>query len=92
MTSAVEPHPSLIFSIKHVALDFWRWVGFNPSLTKGVHKQIVEVECAREYEGRDPNSSSCLAKPPCISSHLIPFTFPIPFDEPRGLGVDLLSL
>jgi hypothetical protein len=32
-------------------LDFWRYVAFNPSLTQGKHQQIIEVECAREYEG-----------------------------------------
>jgi hypothetical protein len=52
ITNQIEPHPNLIFSIKHTALDFWRFVQWNPCLTQGKHKQIVEVECQREYEGK----------------------------------------
>eukprot|EP00039_Didymoeca_costata_P021575 m.344894 g.344894 ORF g.344894 m.344894 type:complete len:615 (-) comp25378_c0_seq1:11-1855(-) len=52
VTNAVAPHANLIFSVKHVALDFWRWVGWNPCLAQGQHNQIVEVECQREYEGK----------------------------------------
>ncbi|MDE3070381.1 MAG: hypothetical protein KGJ43_06600 [Acidobacteriota bacterium] len=48
----VEPHPLLAFSIKHTAGDFWRTVAFNPTLGLGRHKQVVEVECQREYEGK----------------------------------------
>jgi hypothetical protein len=52
VTSRISTHPNLIFSIKHTALDFWRFVGNNPTLTAGGHKQLIEVECAREYEGK----------------------------------------
>ncbi len=52
LTNQVEPHEQLLFSIKHTALDFWRWVDFNPCLTVGKHEQIVEVQCQREYEGK----------------------------------------
>ena len=52
VTDQVEPHPLLIFSIKHTALDFWRRVKVNECLTRGRHAQIVEVQCAREYEGK----------------------------------------
>lgn len=48
----LNPHPNLIFSIKHTALDFWRRVKFNPCITKGQHQQIIEVQCQREYEGK----------------------------------------
>lgn len=48
----VEPHEKLLFSIKHTALDFWRRVKFNPCITLGKHRQIIEVQCQREYEGK----------------------------------------
>lgn len=52
VTAPIAPHPKLVFSIKHVALDFWRFVGWNPSITTGHHQQLIEAECAREYEGK----------------------------------------
>lgn len=52
VTDQIEPHEKLIFSIKHTALDFWRNVRFNPCLTIGKHRQVVEVQCQREYEGK----------------------------------------
>lgn len=52
VTERIEPCEKLIFSIKHTALDFWRRVKFNPCLGKGRHRQIVEVQCQREYEGK----------------------------------------
>ena len=52
VTNQIEPHEKLIFSIKHTALDFWRNVRFNPCLTEGKHRQVVEVQCQREYEGK----------------------------------------
>ena len=52
VTNQIEPHPNLIFSIKHTKGDYHRTYDFNPTLTIGKHKQIVEVECQREYEGK----------------------------------------
>ncbi len=52
ITDRVDTHPNLIFSIKHTALDFWRRVKFNECLCQGKHRQIVEVQCQREYEGK----------------------------------------
>ena len=52
ITDKIEPCEKLIFSIKHTALDFWRNVKFNPCLGKGKHRQVVEVQCQREYEGK----------------------------------------
>ena len=43
VTNAVEPHPRLVFSIKHTALDFWRRVALNPTLGIGQHRQVVEA-------------------------------------------------
>ena len=52
VTDRITPHEKLIFSIKHTALDFWRHVKFNECLTRGKHRQIIEVQCQREYEGK----------------------------------------
>jgi hypothetical protein len=52
VTDAVEPHPDLIFSIKHQAGDFLRMTPFNPTLGIGKHRQIVEVQCQREAYGK----------------------------------------
>jgi hypothetical protein len=48
----VEPHPNLFFGIKHCVNDFHRTHRFSPPLGRGRHAQIVEVQCAREYEGK----------------------------------------
>ena len=52
VTERIETHEKLVFSIKHTALDFWRHVKFNECLTLGKHRQIIEVQCQREYEGK----------------------------------------
>lgn len=52
VTDQIAPHPKLMFSIKHTALDFWRHVKFNEAIGKGNHQQIVEVQCQREYEAK----------------------------------------
>ena len=52
ITDQVKPHPNLIFSIKHTKGDFLRTFPFNPTLGKGKHKQLVEVQSQREYEGK----------------------------------------
>lgn len=52
VTNAIEPHENLVFSIKHIAGDFHRRIVFNPTLNIGKHRQIVEVQCQREYEGK----------------------------------------
>jgi len=53
VTDAIEPHPNLIFSIKHQAGDFFRLMPFNPTLGIGKHRQIVEVQCQREFYGKE---------------------------------------
>lgn len=40
------------FCIKHTTGDFHRCMVFNQSLNCGKHNQIVEVQAAREYEGK----------------------------------------
>ncbi len=52
VTDRVEPHEKLVFSIKHTALDFWRRVEFNRCIGIGKHRQIIEIQCQREYEGK----------------------------------------
>jgi hypothetical protein len=52
VTGVIEPHPNLIFSIKHQAGDFLRMTPFNPTLGIGRHRQIVEVQCQREAYGK----------------------------------------
>lgn len=48
----IEPHPNLIFCVKHTAGDFWRTIPFNPTIGIGEHPQVVEIECQREYEAK----------------------------------------
>ena len=42
-TNAVEPHPLLFFSIKHVNSDFNRGFPFNTTIGIGDHQQIIEL-------------------------------------------------
>lgn len=52
VTDAVEPHANLVFSVKHTKGDYHRTYDFNPTIGLGHHRQIVEVQCQREYEGK----------------------------------------
>ncbi|WP_448702625.1 hypothetical protein ACFGVR_09760 [Mucilaginibacter sp. AW1-3] len=52
VTDRIEPHPNLVFSVKHTKGDYQRTMDFNPTLGIGKHLQIVEVQCQREYEGK----------------------------------------
>ena len=52
VANAIEPHPNLIFSIKHNQGDFLRMSPFNPCLGLGKHRQIVEVQAQREAYGK----------------------------------------
>lgn len=52
VTNQVQPHEHLYFGIKHVEGDYHRTIPFNSVLGVGAHKQIVEVQCQREYEGK----------------------------------------
>jgi hypothetical protein len=45
LTDPIEPHPNLLFGIKHSGDDFLRKVPFNATLGVGRHRQIVEVSC-----------------------------------------------
>jgi len=52
VSDAVEPDPNLIFSVKHCEGDFHRGNPFSKIIGAGRHPQIIEVQCAREYEGK----------------------------------------
>jgi len=52
ITNTVEPHKNLVISIKHCEDDFHRGDAFSKVLGIGRHPQLVEVQCAREYEGK----------------------------------------
>ncbi|HEX5790052.1 MAG TPA: hypothetical protein VFY13_02815 [Luteolibacter sp.] len=52
VSAAVEPHPNLVISVKHCEGDFHRGNLFSRVLGEGRHRQVVEVQCAREYEGK----------------------------------------
>ena len=52
VTDAIEPHPNLLFSIKHQKGDFHQLTVFNPTLMIGRHRQIIEVQCQREAYGK----------------------------------------
>ena len=52
VTDAVPTHPNLLFSVKHQAGDFHRMTPFNPTIGIGRHRQIVEVQAQREFEGK----------------------------------------
>lgn len=50
--AGVHERRGLIFSIKFTQTDFWEYNDFNPMVGRGGVPQIVEFECAREYEGK----------------------------------------
>ncbi len=52
ITDKIAPHKNLFFSIKHTSGDFFRTYGFNETIGIGNHKQIVEFQSQREYEGK----------------------------------------
>ncbi|MBN2063536.1 MAG: hypothetical protein JW745_01955 [Sedimentisphaerales bacterium] len=52
VSAAIEPHKNLYISVKHCEGDFQRGNRFSKVLGTGRHKQIVEVQCQREYDGK----------------------------------------
>lgn len=52
VSDGIEPHDKLIISVKHCEGDFHRANPFSKVIGQGRHRQIVEVQCAREYEGK----------------------------------------
>jgi hypothetical protein len=52
VSEAIEPHKNLVISVKQCEGDFHRANAFSKVIGQGRHKQIIEVQCAREYEGK----------------------------------------
>lgn len=52
VSDMIEPHPLFYFCIKHTQGDFHRNYLFNQCLNTGKHQQVVEIQCAREYDGK----------------------------------------
>lgn len=52
VSDAIEPHQNLIISVKHCEGDFHRANAFSKVIGQGRHPQIIEVQSAREYEGK----------------------------------------
>jgi hypothetical protein len=52
ISDTVEPHPNLTIAVKHCEGDFHRGNPFSKVIGQGRHKQVIEVQCAREYEGK----------------------------------------
>ncbi len=52
VSDAVEPHPNLVLGVKHCEGDFHRGNAFSKVIGTGRHPQLIEVQCAREYEGK----------------------------------------
>lgn len=50
--AGVNERDGLIFSVKFTQTDYWRYNDFNPNIGRGGVDQIVEFQCAREYEGK----------------------------------------
>jgi len=50
--AGVKNRKGLLFSVKHVQTDFWRYNDFNPTIGRGGVEQLIEFQCAREYEGK----------------------------------------
>ncbi len=48
----VEPHKNLVIAVKHCEGDFHRSNPFSKVIGQGRHPQIIEIQCAREYEGK----------------------------------------
>ncbi|MFI3258945.1 MAG: hypothetical protein R3Y16_02485 [Rikenellaceae bacterium] len=52
VTSQIEPHKNLCFSIKYSEGDFHRLTRFNPTIGVGDHGYIIEFQCQPEYYGK----------------------------------------
>jgi hypothetical protein len=52
VSDGVEPHPNLLIVVKHCEGDFHRGNPFSKVLGQGRHRQLIEVQAQREYEGK----------------------------------------
>ncbi|OIO94647.1 MAG: hypothetical protein AUJ92_09500 [Armatimonadetes bacterium CG2_30_59_28] len=52
ITRGIVPSNDVTVSLKMTETDFWRFNPLNPNIGRGPLKQMVEFQCAREYEGK----------------------------------------
>lgn len=52
ISNSIEVNPYFYFCIKHTEGDFHRTFPFNQCLNIGKHRQVVEIQASREYEGK----------------------------------------
>ena len=52
ISNAITPHKNLIIAVKHCEGDFHRGNPYSKVQGIGRHPQLIEVQCAREYEGK----------------------------------------
>jgi len=50
--AGVTNHTGLLVAVKHTQTDYWQYNDFNPCIGRGGLDQIIEFQCAREYEGK----------------------------------------
>ncbi|MBI4300349.1 MAG: hypothetical protein HY677_04365 [Chloroflexi bacterium] len=50
--NGIAPDPRFIVSFKQTQTDFWRYNSLNPSLGQGPFSRMIELQAAREYEGK----------------------------------------
>lgn len=50
--AGVTNRTGLLVAVKHVQTDYWQYNDFNPCIGRGGVDQIIEFQCAREYEGK----------------------------------------
>ena len=80
ISAALEPHPNLSISIKHCEDDFHRSNPFSRIIGQGRHPQVIEVQCAREYEGKG-------AYPNYVAADIIDG-----FEEHQDKGLEIQSI
>jgi hypothetical protein len=52
IVAGIPNRKGLILSVKFTRGDFWSYMEFNPTVGRDGVDQIIEFQCAREYEGK----------------------------------------
>jgi hypothetical protein len=50
--AGVQARKGLLVAVKHTQTDYWQYNDFNPCIGRGGLDQLIEFQCAREYEGK----------------------------------------
>ncbi len=50
--AGVQERKGLLVAVKHTQTDYWQYNDFNPCIGRGGVTQLIEFQCAREYEGK----------------------------------------